>query len=720
MHLFSITLFVSALGLFWIQPLFSRMILPQFGGSPAVWTTAVLFFQLALLLGYTYAHMLASRWPLKRQLVVHLAILALGMVVLPVWPNEALNPLSAVEWAPARLVGLMTVSIGLPFVAVSATAPCLQRWFSMTTHRYAPDPYFLYAISNAGSIVALLSYPIIIEPLFGLVRQSGLWSGIYLTLVILVVFCAIWVRRHLDGAQTSEREIPQTRLAAPQRIRWLVLSAIPSALLHASTLHITTDIASAPWIWVLPLTLYLLTFVIVFARRVIVSEATVVRILVPTTVILSIVVVKIPVFWFHNLAIALATFFVLALASHQRLAAARPTTDRLTEYYVMMALGGALGGIAATVIAPLVLDRQLEYPVLIAATLLILPSTTKVWRDGLWMIAVGLIFATAWPVAASIDSKLIATPILVVMITTLLIGVLLKNHPRRLVGLLVGSLVGMHLVAQGRVVDTRRSFFGIYEVREANNNDERLRILKHGTTVHGRQLVSSDNSTEPLSYYHRNGPLGDVMQALKDDRTDRHHVLVGLGAGAALCYARPLQRWTAIEIDQAVVDIALDTALFTYVEQCAPNSEIVVGDGRVALRSLAPNSVDVLLIDAFSSDAIPMHLLTLEAFASYIEKLRWTGLLLIHISNRVVDLEPIIGKLATELNVTAKVAEHVPASADRYADVSVWVLLARKQEFFDSLHLSLNWRDLSFSSTDPTWTDDYSNMLPYLRWRHEN
>jgi hypothetical protein len=442
MHLFSLTLFTSALALFWIQPLFTRLMLPMFGGSPAVWTTAVLFFQTALLVGYLYAHLLSARLSTVRQGRLHVLVLVFGFIALPLTSSPDIDIGELTHWPPARLLGLMSVSIGLPFVFVSATAPCLQRWFSSTSHRHASDPYFLYAASNAGSIVALLSYPIIVEPLAGLTRQAELWGWLYASLTVLVALCGWWAVRN---AAPQPEPLPRGfRRDAnwPQRGRWILLSAVPSALLHATTLHVTTDIASAPWIWVVPLTLYLLTFVIVFARRQFLGERLVQRILVPTMVLVSIPILAVSEFWLIGLVISLLTFFALALACHQRLAADRPVGDRLTEYYVYMALGGGLGGVAATIVAPLVLDSLAEYPFLIVAALLCLPDRTGATHRGWWsLLAFAVVFAAAWGVALSIDSSSIALPFLVILGAALTTGVCVKNHPRRLAGVFAGCYI---------------------------------------------------------------------------------------------------------------------------------------------------------------------------------------------------------------------------------------------------------------------------------------
>ncbi|MEZ5823956.1 MAG: hypothetical protein R3C97_04215 [Geminicoccaceae bacterium] len=472
MYLYILTLFVSAIAVFLVQPMFSRMILPLYGGSPSVWTTAMLFFQTALLAGYFYAHLLAARLSLKVQLGLHGLILALGALLLPVIPRPEINPFAGADFVPAELLGLMLVSVGLPFVIVSATAPCLQRWFSHTDHPQAADPYFLYAASNVGSILALLGYPFLVEPLVGLGRQAALWSGVYALLFALVLASGFWALRHQRAGdpQGGGEEADVLRGAARRPILfWLVLSAIPSALLHATTLHITTDIATAPLLWVVPLTLYLLTFVLAFARRQILPADIVLRYLVPIPVLLAILTISLPLVWLFGLVVALALLFILTLACHQRLASLRPDASGLTLFYLVMATGGVVGGVFATLLAPVLFTRQYEFPLLIAASLVVLPAAAPSIDRRWWLwLPLALLVAAAGLALHWFELGRIA--IILFLLLVLVGGTAFKNAPRGLAAIFAGAVIGLWAVKDNHVLERERSFFGIYTV--ASDEDE--------------------------------------------------------------------------------------------------------------------------------------------------------------------------------------------------------------------------------------------------------
>ncbi|MCB9942417.1 MAG: fused MFS/spermidine synthase [Geminicoccaceae bacterium] len=721
MKIFAVTLFTSAVAVFLIQPMFSRMVLPIYGGSPAVWTTAMLFFQTALLAGYLYAHLLAARWTLRRQLIVHSTVLLLGLLALPILPRPELNPFADTGWVPARLLGLMLVSVGLPFVIVSASAPFLQRWFSQTDDENAADPYFLYASSNAGSILALLGYPFIVEPLIGLRHQAVLWTVIYLALCALVVACGIQALRHERPAgQTavSRHGMPDGAVGASGIVSWLLLAALPSGLLHATTLHITTDIVSAPMVWVIPLTLYLLTFIIAFARSPIFRADFVLRFLVPIPVMLAIVAFGLPLNWLFELVVALALLFVLALACHQRLASLRPDAQHLTLFYLVMATGGVAGGTFSTLIAPLIFSRQYELPLLIAASLCSLPAMSPSMDRRWWLyLAGGAILILLEPVLNRLDPDFSWLPLFLVLVPVF--GTILKNAPRGLATIFMSSIFGLWWAGSPEVLLRERSFFGIYTVDQTSEKPGQIvNKLIHGTTMHGVEALDPALATTPLSYYHPDGPLGDVMRAMVKRTGHVERWVVGLGAGSVACYrfAPEAGPWTFVEIDPTVVSIARDSGYFSFLSRCAPDARIRIGDGRLELRQAQEGKIDLLILDAFTSDVIPLHLMTREAFGLYRSRLSDDGVLMVHISNRTINLRPAVSNIAASVGLVGSVLWDNTGGRDWLHSSSQWVVLARSRAVIDRLKLGKSWQPLDAAPGQRLWTDDYANIIPYLRW----
>lgn len=721
---FTITIFVSALLLFLVQPMFARMVLPLLGGSPAVWNTALVFYQSALLLGYGYAHLTTRLLAPRRQVLLHTLLLLAPLLVLPIglpagWaPPTETNP---IPW----LLLVLSVSVGLPFAVVSASSPLLQRWFALTGHRDAADPYFLYAASNLGSMIALLSYPLLIEPVLHLAEQSRLWALGYGLLAVLMLLCAgsIWRTPAGAGVSVANAEaLPARRVG-----RWVLLAAVPSSLMIGVTTYISTEIASVPLLWVAPLALYLLTFILVFARRVWLPR----RLLVlgmPLVVLPLAAELLVQFTWPLGLLIGLhlLAFFVLALLCHSVLAADRPAVGGLTAFYLWMSLGGVLGGAFNALLAPLLFRDVVEYPLALALACMLVPALRPAASnrrqrliDVLAPLALGVL---ALLLAQNMRSGGEDSPFRFVLeLVPVALCLLLINRPLRF-GLGIGAILMVGLLystTRGDVVYSERSFFGVNKVtRFSVTGQGDYHTIVHGNTTHGLQSRNPALRREPLSYYARSGPIGQLLLTLGPERGGRPVAAVGLGAGTLACYRQPGQEWTFYEIDPAVARIARDPALFSYLNDCSPDAAIVLGDARLTLQQAAPARYAWLILDAYSSDAPPLHLLTREALAVYLRALAPDGLLVFHISNRHLDLEPVVAALARDAGLMALIRDDldIPASeAARGVSESRWIVLARPEVDLGAVANDPRWRQAQTRPGVRLWTDDFSSILAVLR-----
>jgi len=736
--LYSATLFLSAALLFLVEPMVGKLLLPVLGGAPAVWITTLLFFQAALLAGYAYGH-LAARWlSIRRQTLLHLALLVLAGVALPFGapggapPAGSANP---VLW----LLGALVVLIGLPFFVVGASGPLLQAWLARTRHRAARDPYFLFAASNAGSILGLLAYPALLEPRLSLHAQERLWAIAYAGLVALVGACALsaWRAREpraVEAPDAPEQGQPAPPLTGARRARWLALAFVPSSLMLGVTTYITRDLAPVPLLWVLPLGLYLASFVVAFApgaRPARIVALT--RIALPGVVILVVYTIAVgserPL-WFL-LPLHLTGLAVAALMGHSALAADRPPARHLTEFYLWVALGGVLGGIFNALLAPLVFSSLVEYPLTIVAACLLRPAAPRARPALLEALtgdkrpsraldfAVPVLFGVAVAFALHTAQGAGASPHLEQRTAAIgLAAGLSVNLARRPVrfALAVGALLlaATAVAGQpGRALAHERTFFGIYRVRA----DAGYHELFDGTTLHGLQRMNGAQPPEPVGYYERAGPVGQVFASSPRADSTRSVGVIGLGTGALACYSRPGERWTFYEIDPAVARIARDQRLFTYLRDCRGRFAVVLGDAR---RSLAASSgrYGTLVLDAFSSDAIPIHLVTREALALYLAHLLPHGRLLFHVSNRYLDLPPVLGRLAASARLACRVerastgeGEH----AGRVAGASTWVLMGRRPEDLGRLSSDPRWQACPVPARTRAWSDDYSSVITALK-----
>jgi len=832
--LFAATLFVSASLLFMVQPMVGKMVLPLLGGSPAVWNACMVFFQLLLLLGYQYAHFVTGKYDTKRQWLIHLAVLALPLAafVLSLLLGARHSPIAIVEsLAPSgqgspvlSVLALLTVAIAIPFFVISTSAPLLQKWFAYTGHPSARDPYFLYSASNLGSMISLLGYPLLIEPNLSIVGQAWLFAGGFVVLAGMIFVCGRAATHPIGtppvgavltspprgatkpDARASAGRAEPTPVPAPpsesapdplRKLRWVFLAFVPSTLMLGVTFHMTTDIASIPLLWVGPLALYLLTFIIAFGRvpdwfRVVIGNLAPVLILLLVFVLISGVNPGVGI----TLLLHMLTFFAAALMCHYELARDRPSPKYLTGYFLLMSIGGVLGGVFNSLVAPLVFPHAFEYPIALIAACLMVPRLVggspeaaaampadrgrsrqqkiALALDLLIPVLLGVTFHylrllptldwfESWCKGVATTLSLAPETIRVIFVfaVPVMICFFFVDRPLRF-ALCVLAVLGYssYREASRGLIHSERSFFGILKIEEDvdlqrpifRDEDGKLRWcgqieyyrLVHGTTLHGTQVRKLDNNVldmfqamtalhpwdnivvaganhafnpreEPLTYYHRTGPVGAMVSELRTRKggadAKSPFAMVGLGTGSASCYVLPGQRLTFYEIDPAVKHLVADTdAYFSYVTdgrrraRLAPGGDLDIrmGDARLKLKEDTDARYSLLLVDAFSSDSIPVHLLTVEAVQLYLDRMPEDGILALHISNKFVRLEPVVSAIAKQLGIDCRVwnddGERRPGKT-----ASSWVVLARKREYLGRLYSPIG--DLVF----PTAPDARGN-----------
>ena len=812
--LFSLTLFVSAFLLFWVQLMVAKAILPLLGGSPSVWNACQFFFQSTLLLGYGYSHLNAKWWGTRRGAIAHSLLLWLPLFFLPIAiadsspPHSGANP---IFW----LLALLLSAVGLPFFVVSASAPLLQRWFADSDRPGGQDPYFLYSASNLGSLLGLLLYPTLIEPNFSLSSQSLLWASGYGLLIFLTLSCVVlgngewgignwelgignranspsservrgWVigighwasgigdkknrsagvppapsepgekeedkggkggKEDLENLENLEENNPQLKTQNsqaqlktqnsklktqnypqfpipnslyPMRLaHWILLAFLPSSLMLGVTTYLTTDLAAIPLLWAIPLALYLLSFILTFAPRTRLPHQTLVillPLLLASGIILSLLGAMEPV-WLW-LPWHLGVFFAAACVFHGELARRRPDPEQLTGFYLWIALGGVLGGWFNAIAAPLLFNSILEYPLIMLLGILILDSGSQDSSlKNTRLIALGLLFG-ALPVGFNpngfqdnLPALVLASAILVAFYFAFALGWLRLGVGLALIFML-GQFSGGGL---GGLLESDRSFFGVNRVIQDRRGE--YRVLVHGTTLHGKQSLDPERRDIPLTYFYPNSPIGQFFDNFNSsDRLERVAVL-GLGIGTLAAYSQPGQDWTFYEIDPTVARLASDSRYFTFLEDAKASVSIVLGDGRLQLASVPDNSYDAIVMDAFSSDSIPVHLVTREALQLYFQKLRSRGLLAVNISNRYINLEPVLGALARDLGLSALrqiQLEISEAEKKMGKSPSHWVLLARDSKDFGELARDLRWQPIQIDKNTPLWTDDFSDIFSVL------
>ncbi|TVQ83333.1 MAG: hypothetical protein EA357_06685 [Micavibrio sp.] len=723
--IFAVSLFLSASLMFAVQPMIGKMLLPLAGGTPASWIVAMAFFQLALLAGYLLAWIM-SRFTVRVHTLLLVALLALGFVFLPVRVADHAHLLDTRGIAPSSVFLILLFAIGLPFTAISTVSSTLQRLFTATTHKDAQDPYFLYAASNAGSLIGLLSYPVLIEPLLPLYEQSIYWQTLYGALIVMCLFCLALTgkpEKNAPAKKTATKKAAKTaeNVAWNQRILWLLLAFFPSSLLMGTTMHVTMDIISVPLLWVAPLGLYLLTHIMAFSRRKLIKTQTLFEAHAICACSIVLVAVKFPglddvtMAWSGAL-VSLGTFFMIALALHTRLAEARPHNRNLTQFYFFLALGGALGGSFNAFAAPLMFDSLIEFPIIAALSCFLNPHITRRIKSWEMLLFFTGIFTLIFYFYALKSGIFAGMPYLQMSLVITAFFMMVNFHPK------LGGAVALTVFLCGFYLDTlrtphlhiERNFFGVMrvhdtQIRLSSEGTATVRFFRHGTTLHGMQNIDADAfESRGTSYY---GPVSDPVEAYHPE----HIGLIGLGAGTVRCYHAPGRYFTMYEIDPAVVKIAKE--YFTYLEDCSNEKDaIVIGDGRLELEKRIDDRYDLLILDAFSSDSIPAHLLTREAFESYKTRLTENGIIAVHISNRYLDLRDVITATAAETDFYI-LHLHRTQTSTPLEFPSRWMILLPKHVDLTPM-IEKGWQEIATDDINVRpWTDAHSNILSTLRFR---
>ncbi|HEU4750665.1 MAG TPA: hypothetical protein VFT54_06360 [Acidimicrobiia bacterium] len=694
--LYAGTGFVAAILLFVVEPLAAKSLLPVLGGSPSVWNTAMAFFQVTLLAGYLAAHLIATRVPGRWQRPIQLLVVAVPLLLLPFGlPDAPPFGASPVWWELAALATM----IGAPFLALATVSPTVQKWFAATDHPRAADPFFLYAASNLGSFLGLLAYPLLIEPRLDLVDQSHWFGWGYALFVVLMLAVALTRRR---PNATTELVAPGPAITNRRRLYWAGAAAIPSLLLLGVTRHLATDVASFPLLWVIPLALYLATFIVAFGKFSKSATRQASRLLPVVAIAAAVGWTGVSTSLWIGITLPLTLLVLAGTAAHGSLYRDRPGPDRLTEFYLWVSAGGALGGLFGALAAPVVFNGIYEYPIAIVGAVALTTLTgrfpTPIRRAGLVAY-----FGSLVVVATSPGFE---TTVLVLGIAG--VGALVASGSGRgLALMLAGMFIASSILGQEGLLVQRRTFFGVYRVVAADDRHS----LVSGTTVHGAQGFSPQPQPPPLTYYHQDGPFGDVMRMFGADAGNVG--LVGLGAGALAFYGQPGQVFTFYEIDPAVVEIARDPSLFTYLQDTKAEVEVLVGDGRLRLVESHP-PFQLLVVDAFSSDSIPTHLLTVQAIRLFFGQVEDGSIVALHISNRHLDLEPIVGRLAAELGLSARVRHYSPAPDIEGASPTSVVILAEDAADLGPLAADPRWPSPRIG--DQLWTDTYTDLISVIRW----
>ncbi len=716
---FVMTVLTSAFLLFALEPMFTKMLLPLFGGSPAVWNTAIVFFQVTLLAGYLYAHFLRTRLSPLWQAIVHCGLVGAAALTLPIaiphWNGDPTqSPI-------LTLLALAAIGVGLPFFVLSANSALIQAWFARSA-RAGEDPYTLFAASNLGSVAALIAYPLSIEPYFGLSIQTRLWGGLFCIFALMILACAVITLRASGTSRAiAAPPVEDAGPAIPWKTvaRWVALAAVPSSLMLGATAFFEDKVAAIPLLWTLPLGLYLITFVIAFGMSRFVSRALLARMIpVAVAILLFVIVNEGDVSIKVSIAFHLFVFFIIALYCHATLRAERPPAGRLTEFYLWLAVGGALGGMFNALVAPQVFPNVLEYQLALVGALLLLPR-----RAG----PPGMKHYISDVAAAAIFTVLLGGFILVPLFTdehladmattyaaAACVTLMFARRPLRF-GLAVGAvfmLAAFMPYWTGNEIFRTRNFFGVKHVTRAPG----LHRFIHGDTVHGIESTLYSFEREPTSYYSPSGGIGELFRRLGHRLDNARIGVAGLGIGTAACYARPGQAWTFYEIDPQVAQIANDPQYFRYLQLCQPNANIVLGDARLSLSREQHQDYTVMILDAYTSDQMPVHLLTREAFQIYMNALAPHGVLAFDITNRYFDLRPVLGNAAAANGLVAYF-RHDGSNAARVPGwySSDWVVMARNPADLAGIATDSRWQPVPATNRIPLWTDDYTSQIRILR-----
>ena len=718
--LFGGAMFVSAALVFALEPMIAKMILPQLGGSPAVWNTSMMFFQIALLAGYAYAHGLQRLVPPRVQIIAHLSVVALSALVLPVAVSAKFGapPVDNPIW---WLLGVLLLSIGAPFAALSATAPLLQAWYvNLQRDEVQPkNPYVLYAASNLGSMMALLAYPLLVEPSWTLSHQSQIWTVLYECFFLLIAASGIMVWRlgsiPLQVLHTS----PSHAIGWRRRLSWVLLAAVPSSLMLGTSTYIANDIASVPLFWVIPLALYLLTFVISFQEKPFISRESGLRWQMIFAAIAAALLCMMVVPLVLKLLIFLGTLFFGALICHQALAEDRPHESRLTEFYLLISAGGVLGGVFNSLLAPMLFRTVLEFQLMLVLVCLARPSASNARSRDMMLAAIGVGLAVIIGFIPADDFK----GVLIVTLVAAGAGVMaiLVGRNTWLFTLVIAALCAQAaLIAppnKNPALLTIRSFFGVSRVvTMADPQLGPMNVLYHGTTIHGAQAQTPGHSCVPGTYFAPATPIGETITNLQRRNPSMRFGVVGLGAGTIAAYTRAADTMRYFEIDPAVSRIARDPRYFTYLSNCAQGKvDVVLGDARLTLGQESAGKFDLVILDAFSADNIPTHLLTQEAFALYFRALKPDGVVMLHITNRNLALEGPAAATAKAAGAFAKIRIFAPPKDTDGLIMagSKVMVMSKSAAALDAVTAGPGWRPADARDVR-AWTDEYTNIAGAL------
>jgi hypothetical protein len=725
-RMFPLAVFLSASLVFLVEPMVGKLLLPLLGGAPAVWNTSLAFFQVALLAGYAYAHGLQRIASFRIQVLIHGAVLALAALTLPLHISRILgdpDPAHPILW----ILGTLTLSVGPAFAALSATAPLVQAWFARTSAPdpetgKPPEPYALYAASNLGSLLALIAYPVLVEPLLRLSTQRAGWS------IGFAVFAAVMVCLgliHRDARAPAEAAAPAQRPSIPKLAAWTLLAALPSSLMMGVTTYLSTDVATAPFLWVVPLTLYLLTFIVAFAARPVLRPSMVnvaqaiavcacVYIMLPRETPIAV-----------QLSVHLLSFFMTALVCHMALAAARPEPGQLTLFYLCMSVGGVVGGSFNAFVTPIIFPTVVEYPLVLVLACLARPwNGFKLSGRALAFLLAGVAAAAIVVAIAARPGAIIAwqTPIVVLFLGGLGCAFLLRDRAVWMVVVLAAmAFAGQCLSVSGRVLAVDRSFFGVSKVvASVDPRAGPIHEMVHGTTRHGAQETTPGRECTPMMYYTPQAPIGQALTSLQARKSGVDVGVVGLGAGTLASYVRPGDHMTYFEIDPTVIRLAGDPHYFTYLSHCARAPVAIrAGDARLTLAPLPQGRLDALFIDAFSSDAVPAHLLTVEAVRMYLSKVRPDGFVLFHVSNRHLELrDPVMAAIRQAGGVALEQTRIVDGPPSLIQSSSIVVVAARGEAGLAAFRKDRRWTARDPGNVAP-WTDDYMNLIGAMLRRND-
>ncbi|MBF0408163.1 MAG: fused MFS/spermidine synthase [Candidatus Riflebacteria bacterium] len=722
-----LTSFIGACLLFFIQPFIARLFLPLAGGSPTLWNTCMMFFQMLLLAGYTFSHLNSTFLKSARSMFLSWLIFALPLLSLPIVFPEIIsgNDTGSVWW----FIGALFSTAGLPFFALSTVSPILQKWYSDSGLPGASDPYFLYSAGNLGSLTGLLAYPLVVEPFFGLSLQNIYFYYGYIVFFAAITLSALillfFIRRNIPEASEKSIKLPKNT-AKPSvsyshldALKWVVLSFIPSTLSLGITHHISSEIAPVPLFWSVLLALYLLSFIIAFSPGIKLNLSALSRLIALFMTVLVFAFLRQlnePIFVI--LPVHILVFFLSAILCHRMLADLRPPTSDLTAFYLFMSIGGAMGGIFNTLLAPMLFDSILEYPLALASVCWLLHhySGSKIFGSGFKIEVVPfLLFFWMFTVRTVLGDR-DSTDLLQLVFRNIIpsIAVFLVSSHRSAFSLSVLVLLFTACTIpspQGTTVHAERTFFGIHRV--TLSPDGKFTCLMHGNTIHGIQAKDVQDSKVPGLYYHPSGPVGDVFQLTERDMP-RQVGAVGLGVGSIAAYGKKGDFFSYFEIDPAIVRIAENISFFTYLSKSHADNRFVLGDGRSSLSREPESKFDMLIFDAFSSDSVPMHLLTEEAFRLYLKRLKKDGIMAFHISNRYISFESVLAATLKSAGFSSliRVDSYVTEASTRQGKAdSTWMVAAENEKTLENFLKTKRWQKPIIQPSQKIWTDDFGSLL---------